>query len=259
VPSLSDLPPAEAGSPHNYVCYECREPKHLIHCKTCCRSYHINCLPGELKPKREHDWYCAACKQRKWDVTPPITPRRMIGVHEFSGPRSLSVGDLYSRAKADPSRRHSGPAQKGRTFSEDIQPARSSHSKAKLKLETAEASHASNGYLRSNALELSTTEHPLKGKLAYETAAAHKSIEQPIQESSSDHPAGSHDVQIETNDQAVRRMQAEIETLREELRKKEAAPRELDDLRLENASLKRKIELMETASVRETDRELCNE
>ena len=63
---------SEAGSPHNGLCFSCREAKAdglLIGCNTCCRSYHPICLPSE--PQLSQLWYCPGCLEREWHIATP--------------------------------------------------------------------------------------------------------------------------------------------------------------------------------------------
>jgi hypothetical protein len=204
-----------------------------------------------LKPKGDHDWYCVACRRRKWDVNPPVTPRHIIAIQESPGSQSLPVGDQPSGAA--PSRRHSGQSQKGDNLSEGSRLLRGSHKKEESHQTSANESPTSGECSKSNALEPQITEGCNLGKPGSDTAETDKSIGKPRGESTSDHTARSMDAQTEMHYQAIRRMQVEIETLREELRKKEEEPRELDDLRMENAMLKRRIESLETSSTEQRD------
>jgi regulator of replication initiation timing len=60
----------------------------------------------------------------------------------------------------------------------------------------------------------------------------------------------SHGIESLSEDQ-ITGMQAEIERLREQLGRKNSEVKELEDLRIENALLKAKVESLEAASVKE--------
>ncbi|UKZ78303.1 hypothetical protein TrVFT333_006039 [Trichoderma virens FT-333] len=60
----------KSGSPHNPLCYTCRKPGSMLHCDTCCRSYHQNCVVPKV-PERQKEFYCDACTKRGWNVQPP--------------------------------------------------------------------------------------------------------------------------------------------------------------------------------------------
>ncbi|KAI9368127.1 hypothetical protein BJX61DRAFT_240475 [Aspergillus egyptiacus] len=76
----------ESGRPHNFVCTQCREPANLLSCETCCRSYHIACLPPANVPSDRARFYCPACTARRWDSTSPGTSRS-------SGASTPAAGD----------------------------------------------------------------------------------------------------------------------------------------------------------------------
>jgi flagellar capping protein FliD len=72
-------------------------------------------------------------------------------------------------------------------------------------------------------------------------------------ESIVEHEKESLDTQRRPSNQAIIRMQAEIESLRAHLSGKGEVDSELNDLRQENAMLKRRIELLERTSTEKTD------
>ncbi|PTB62140.1 hypothetical protein BBK36DRAFT_1129769 [Trichoderma citrinoviride] len=61
----------KSGSPHNPLCYTCRKPGSMLHCDTCCRSYHQHCVVPEM-PESQKTFYCGACTRRNWHIQPPL-------------------------------------------------------------------------------------------------------------------------------------------------------------------------------------------
>ncbi|KAL6861960.1 hypothetical protein J3F83DRAFT_746291 [Trichoderma novae-zelandiae] len=60
----------KSGSPHNPLCYTCRKPGSMLHCDTCCRSYHQHCVfPKVAEPQKAFN--CDACTRRGWHIQPP--------------------------------------------------------------------------------------------------------------------------------------------------------------------------------------------
>lgn len=53
------------------VCSQCRNPENLLPCETCCRSYHVACLPPASASVSNGHFYCPSCKQNQWDQSPP--------------------------------------------------------------------------------------------------------------------------------------------------------------------------------------------
>ncbi|QKX59434.1 uncharacterized protein TRUGW13939_06568 [Talaromyces rugulosus] len=56
---------ANAGKPHNFICSRCRKPGNLLDCATCCRAYHVACLPAPPGEEGAGSWSCPPCQQRQ--------------------------------------------------------------------------------------------------------------------------------------------------------------------------------------------------
>ncbi|CRG90820.1 hypothetical protein PISL3812_07866 [Talaromyces islandicus] len=56
---------ANAGKPHNFICSLCRQPGNLLDCATCCRAYHVACLPAPPGEEGAGSWSCPPCQQRQ--------------------------------------------------------------------------------------------------------------------------------------------------------------------------------------------------
>ncbi|KAB8075537.1 hypothetical protein BDV29DRAFT_190156 [Aspergillus leporis] len=70
---VSSVPGAE--KPHNLVCSDCRNPGNLMPCETCCRPYHVPCLPPGNVAASTRQFYCPSCRRKQWDQSPPQFPR----------------------------------------------------------------------------------------------------------------------------------------------------------------------------------------
>jgi hypothetical protein len=241
---LSDVLLPEAGSPHNYVCYECRKPYDLICCKTCCRAYHIDCLsskPAEnpvQDPSKDHEWHCDACKRRKWDTNPPLS-------HELpSHPGLHPSQNSRSHSWAATSNRYEVPSRKLQSFSEGHYPRRSS----KLRHTSDVSTEDIFGIPHSHPF-IARPREPSRISEGDEAAAEEVDTEQqttlPLHEKGT--TTETLVIEQKPEDGIISQMQTEIEALREELEKKYNEVKELQELKRENAFLKSKIESLEAA------------
>lgn len=86
--------PADADKPHNVVCSQCHLPENLIHCGTCCRSYHTWCDPSMARRAGTGDFHCPSCVDKGWDRAPP----------QFTRPASTSSDSRATTPVGNPSR-----------------------------------------------------------------------------------------------------------------------------------------------------------
>ncbi|KAL3438228.1 hypothetical protein BDV09DRAFT_160202 [Aspergillus tetrazonus] len=58
------------GRPHDPLCFECLKPDDLMPCDTCRRSYHVSCMPLDVRvasiPDLFNPWHCPICLARGW-------------------------------------------------------------------------------------------------------------------------------------------------------------------------------------------------
>jgi hypothetical protein len=249
VRSPSNITFTEAGSPHNYVCYECRKPYDLICCKTCCRAYHINCLsskPAENALQNaalDHEWHCDACKQRQWDTKPPLS-------HELPSHSGFHPSQsIRSHSWAATSNRFEAPSRKLQSFSEGHYPRRSSKLRYISDTSIEDTARFLTGFPHSHPFEgrprepsrISEGEEPMADEV--------HSNEQQTTLALHERPANNIHTPPQSEGEVIAQMRVELETLREELGRKDREARELEELRKENALLKAKIESLEAASV----------
>jgi hypothetical protein len=243
----------EAGSPHNYVCYECRKPYDLICCKTCCRAYHIDCLSSKpannasQDSAKEHEWHCDACKRRKWDINPPLS-------HELPSHPGLHPSQASrSHSWAATSNRHEVPSRKLQSFSEGHYPRRSSKLRHIADASIEDSAEFLNEIPHSHPFEHRQREPSRISEGEEPTGDEVYSNEQQITLPLHKRCANSNEMQPQSEEEVIAQMRAELETLRDELGRKEREVRELEELRKENALLKTKIESLEAAPMREEE------
>ncbi len=69
------------GSQHDNTCFVCGGLQDLLHCQTCQRSYHEQCLKQPISRFfHEQTFFCEVCIERKWhyeapQLSPPASPR----------------------------------------------------------------------------------------------------------------------------------------------------------------------------------------
>ncbi|KKK15203.1 hypothetical protein P175DRAFT_0443530 [Aspergillus ochraceoroseus IBT 24754] len=90
-----------SGKPHNLVCSVCRTPDDLMPCEACCRSYHTSCLPPPDTAVMAQQFYCPACKAKRWDLSPPkFGSTASSNVSRASTPSVLVPARVSSRSSS---------------------------------------------------------------------------------------------------------------------------------------------------------------
>ncbi|KAJ5231899.1 Zinc finger PHD-finger [Penicillium citrinum] len=91
----------DAGKPHHFVCSKCYQPENLLGCGTCCRSYHVQCLPLGQGQEQPCSFHCPSCKSRAWDQAPPRLPASVVKSQDVtpvaSTPASTDNSPLMAR------------------------------------------------------------------------------------------------------------------------------------------------------------------
>ncbi|KAL4775439.1 hypothetical protein BDW60DRAFT_143542 [Aspergillus nidulans var. acristatus] len=72
------------GRPHDPLCFECLQPDDLMPCDTCRRSYHVKCMPLDVRvastPDLFNPWHCPVCLARGWN---DAARRPKLGPQDF--------------------------------------------------------------------------------------------------------------------------------------------------------------------------------
>lgn len=83
------------------MCSKCYLPERLLGCGTCCRSYHVQCLPYGQAQEQSFMFHCPFCKTRGWDQAPPRLPASTAGSQDVtpnaSAPASTNNSPLMTR------------------------------------------------------------------------------------------------------------------------------------------------------------------